>query len=87
MATLQTLAQPAPASEDLSDAIEQTMEKEPGEEIRTIRVFGNCYRLNWWARDKSPHAWFEAGGTIRKSRFVRATKVDDRLVLEDLSKG
>jgi hypothetical protein len=87
VAQLQPVGPSAPASEDLSEAIEQSMEKEPGEEVRSVRVFGNCYRCNWWAPDKASHAWFEAGGTIRKSRFLRATKVADQLVMEDLSKG
>ena len=87
MAHLRTMGPGAAASEDLSDAIEKKMEKEPGEEVRTIRVFGDCYRCNWWAPDKTAHAWFVGGGKIRKSRFVRVTKVADELVVEDLSKG
>jgi hypothetical protein len=87
VAHLRTIDSNASLSEDLSGAIAQSMEKEPGEEVRSVRVFGDCYRCNWWAPDKTAHAWFVGGGRIRKSRFVRVTKVADRLVVEDLSKG
>ena len=62
-------------------------DREAGEEVRTVRVFGDCYRCNWWAPEKTAHAWYVGDGRIRKSRFVRATKVADKLVMEDLSKG
>ena len=87
MAHLRPFAPSAPATEDLSEAIERSVEKEAGEEVRTVRVFGDCYRCNWWAPEKTAHAWFVGEGRIRKSRFVRATKVADKLVMEDLSKG
>jgi len=87
MTQVQPISPAAPASEDLSEAIEQSMQKEPGEEVRTVRVFGDYYRCNWWAPAKPAHAWFQASGTIRKSQFLRATKVANQLVMEDVTKG
>ena len=70
--------------EDLSKGIEQSMERQHNERIKVVRVSGNCYRCNWWLPDKSPQSFWLPSGTISKSRFVRATKTDDGLVIEDV---
>jgi hypothetical protein len=76
---------PAPKAEDLSKEIEQSMERRPHEQIKIVRVFDNCYRCNWWAPDKSPQSYWLATGTIRKSRFVRATKTTEGVQIEDVT--
>ena len=70
---------------DLSDAIEGTVDKEPDEEVRSVRVFGNHYRCNWWVRDKSLGPAYLNLGTISRSKFLRATMTGEKLVIEDLS--
>jgi hypothetical protein len=78
--------QPTPKAEDFSKEIEHSMERQSNEHIKVVRVFGNCYRCNWWAHDKSPQSFWLASGTISKSRFVRATKTTSGLVVEDVTK-
>jgi len=76
---------PRPAAVDLSKEIEQSMERQPDERIRVVRVFDDCYRCNWWVQDKSPHPFWLATGTIRKSRFLKATKPHEALVIENIT--
>ena len=73
---------PPPAAEDLSKEIEQSMERQPDERIKIVRVFGNCYRCNWWVQDKTPQPHWLATGKIRRSALVRATKTKDGLLME-----
>lgn len=73
---------PPPHAEDLSKEIELSMERQADERIKVVRLFGNCYRCNWWGPDKSEHPFWLATGTIRKSKFLRATKTSDGLVVE-----
>jgi hypothetical protein len=77
---------PAPTvhAEDLSKEMEHSLERKVDEHIRVVRVFGDHYRCNWWVQDKSPHPFWLATGTIRKSRFVKATRSSDRLLIEDV---
>jgi hypothetical protein len=75
----------SPATEDFSQAIEQTMDRQPDEQVRCVRVFEDRYRCNWWIREQTTH-WMSFGtGVIRKSLFLRATQKADKLVIEDLS--
>jgi hypothetical protein len=74
-----------PAMDDLSEAINQSVERQPDEEVRSVRVFGDRYRCNWWVRQKTTDWMGVTTGVIRKSKFLRATQVADRLVIEDLS--
>jgi hypothetical protein len=71
-------------ADDLSKEMERTLERTADEHIRVVRVFDDHYRCNWWVQDKSPHPFWLATGTIRKSRFVKATRSNDRLVVEDV---
>jgi hypothetical protein len=75
---------PQPGGEDLSKEIEQSMERQPDERIKVVRVFDNNYRCNWWVQDKTPHPFWLATGTIRKSRFFNATKASGSLVIKDV---
>ena len=78
------VAQAISANEDLSEAIEQSVEKQPDEEVKVVRVFHDRYRCNFWVRDKIPQAMFTSG-VIRRSTFFKARKTPDGVVIEDLS--
>jgi hypothetical protein len=71
---------------DLSEAIEGSVEKEPGEEVRTVRVFNDYYRCNWWMQDKSLGPAYLTLGKISRSKFLRATMTGKKLVIEDMSR-
>jgi hypothetical protein len=76
---------PAPATTDLSAAIDESISREPGEEVRTVRVFGDNYRCNWWIRDPAPGPIYLNVGRIVRSKFLRATMKGDVLVIDDVS--
>jgi hypothetical protein len=80
---MKTVVSPLGAA-DLSKEIEQSIERQPDENVKTVRVFGDCYRCNWWVKNKMPQPFWLATGKIRKSRFLRATKTNDELLIEDL---
>jgi len=71
-----------PAATDLSKEIEHSMERQHDDRIKVVKLFGDCYRCNWWVQDKTPHPFWLATGTIRKSQFLRVTKTSDRLNVE-----
>jgi hypothetical protein len=73
----------APA-EDLSREIEQTVDRKPDEQVRTVRLFGDCYRCNWWVEDKKSYPFWLVTGTIRRSQFIRATRTSTGLHVENL---
>jgi len=71
-----------PVLVDLSKEVEQSMERQPDESIKVVRVFDDYYRCNWWVQDKAPQLDWLATGKIRRSALVRATKTKDGLVME-----
>jgi len=71
---------------DLSQAIEGSVAKEPGEEVRSIWLFGDNYRCNWWRREASLGPEYLNLGKISRSKFLKATMADGKLVIEDLSR-
>jgi hypothetical protein len=75
----------AVATGDLSRAIEGSVEKGPGEEVRSVRLYEDNYRCNWWMRDTEPGPAYLNVGRITKSKFLRATMTGEKLVIEDLS--
>jgi hypothetical protein len=81
----QTRQKDADATEDLSQAIEGEVQKEAGEEVRTVRVYGDRYRCNFWVREKSLDAMHLNLGRISRSKFFRVTRTEGKLVFEDLS--
>lgn len=86
-ATPKKPAAPGPAiSEDLSKAIDQTVVRLPDEQVKTVRLFDDYYRCNWWTIDKSTQAAWLNSGKIRKSSFLRVKRQGDQLVIEDLGK-
>lgn len=70
---------------DLSPAIEKSVQREPGEEVRSVWLFDDNYRCNWWVKDVAPGPMYLNTGKIIKSKFLRATMTGDKLVVEDLS--
>jgi hypothetical protein len=73
---------------DLSAEIARVVDRLPGDQVRCKRVSANSYRCNWIAKDNKP----AAGGMllidayqIRDSKFLRATKVNGKLVIEDMT--
>ena len=81
----QRTAQETPATEDLSQAIDQAMEREPDEQVKSVRLFADYYRCNWWVREKTTDWLSFSTAVIRKSRFLRATQTAGKLLIEDLS--
>ena len=75
-----------PVAEDLSDAIKRAVKRQPGEEVKTVRVFGDRYRCNWWVQDRASDAtFFVPTQRISRSSFLRATKCGDEVLIEDLT--
>lgn len=75
----------APAAQDLSAAIAHAVETQADEEAAVVRVFDDRYRCNWWVRDRTNHWLSGTTGTIRRSKFLRATQTAGGLVIEDLN--
>jgi hypothetical protein len=90
VATKTSAPKPAPTpvvNADLSDQIERTIEREPRDQVRCVRVFDDYYRCNWWHRPaSSPQSdnWAALiNDRIRKSRFLRATLQAGSLVIDE----
>lgn len=81
-----TLEQVVPASRiesstmDLSEAIEQCVEKRASQRIQCVRVYGNHYRCNWWVGGE-----IGVAGRIVKSRFLKVTMNQGALEIEDVT--
>jgi len=86
-------AEPAAAEprsdKDLSQQIEQAVEREPLDQVKCVRVFGNYYRCNWWSRagaqSRLEYNW--AGllmDVIRKSCFLSVTMQAGQLVIKEV---
>jgi hypothetical protein len=76
-----------PATKDLSEAVTASVERDRGEVVRTVRVFGDNYRCNWWVSDGSAGPLYLNVGRIIKSKLLRATMSGDTLTVEDVSSG
>jgi hypothetical protein len=79
----------SPPEEDLSRRIEGAVEREPLDQVKCVRVFGNYYRCNWWSRAAAPtgldYAWTGVmTDIIRKSRFLSATMNAGNLILKEI---
>lgn len=73
---------------DLSVEITRAVQREPGDVIRCRRVSATTYRCNWLTPDRGETdsgLRFLDTYRIRDSKFLRATQVDGRLVIEDLT--
>jgi hypothetical protein len=73
------------AVEDLSEAIEGSIDKQPGEEVRSVRVYGDHYRCNWWVRDAAPGPAYFNVGRITRSKFLRVTRTGDDLLIVEVN--
>lgn len=71
------------ASHDLSVELAAFLPRLAKDEVRCSRVYGDCYRCNWWRRSSD----LAGTGSIRQSRFLRVTKVNGKLVIADLTLG
>lgn len=88
-------AGPARADGDLSREIERAVPKQPSDRVRCVRVFGDCYRCNWWAPPPSPAspaagrsiAW-NTGAThhVRQSKFLIATAPEGALKISEVNR-
>jgi hypothetical protein len=86
----------ASAADDLSKQIDVTLEKQAGEIVRCVRVFGDNYRCNWWVREgetttttAGPNAADHLLATrwrVQKSRFLKVTRSTDGLLIEDMTR-
>ena len=74
-----------PATKDLSAAITASVKRSDGEVVRTVRVFGDNYRCNWWVSDGAAGTLDLNVGRIIKSKLLRATMTGDTLTVEDVS--
>jgi len=75
----------AESTADLSAAIDGTIERQPGEQVRCVRVFGDRYRCNWWVRDKLVGPVYLNAGRIVRSKFLRVTCTGDQLIIQESS--
>ena len=75
---------------DLSRAIERSVDREPRDLVRCARVFGDFYRCNWWSRAgvQNPHSdapWSRMiMDIVRKSCFLNVTLDAGKLVLKEI---
>jgi hypothetical protein len=78
----------ATSNTDLSAEIARNVEKEPGDRIVCRRVFKSTYRCNWLAPDRTVAASgsrFIDSYRIRDSKFLRVTRENGQLKIEDLT--
>ena len=80
-----TLKKPAvsrtePSNVNLSEAIEQCIERWPGEQVKCTRVYGDRYRCNWFRGGEVGIA-----GRILKSRFLKVTLNKGTLDIQDVT--
>ena len=79
-----------PDADDLSQEIQRTMKKEPGEFVRCTRVGANNYRCNWWGIEATgSYDNPMMGGLlvtthrVRQSQFLSVTKSGEQLVIRE----
>jgi hypothetical protein len=82
-------AEVTPPEEDLSRKIEGAVDREPLDLVKCVRVFGNYYRCNWWARGTAAPSEPEyisgiMTDIVRKSRFLSATMNAGELILREI---
>jgi hypothetical protein len=69
-----------PSNVNLSEAIEQCIDRRAGEQVRCTRVYGDKYRCNWVRGGEVGVA-----GRILKSRFLRVTWNEGSLAIQDIT--
>lgn len=73
-----------PVIEDFSRLINQSVDKLANEEVKTVHLFGSFYRCNWWTVDPSTESLFIRSGRISRSQFMRATRTESGVRIEDV---
>jgi len=70
---------------DLSKEIAAALQKEPGETVKCVHVFGDNYRCNWWGPGelRTP----VLAQRVRRSRLLKVTKTADGLAMEDITRA
>jgi hypothetical protein len=84
-----TFAASESSVDDLSSEILRTIPQIEGELVRCRRIFGNCYRCNWWALrgsgdydNPSMSGLVVTTHRIVRSRLLRATRTQGGLSIE-----
>jgi hypothetical protein len=81
-------------SVDLSPEIIQSITKGHDQRVTCVHVSGNNYRCNWWSPAPSKH--YDNPGmrgllvtthVVTKSRFLNVVRVNNQLVVKDVSVG
>jgi hypothetical protein len=68
---------------DLSKSIDTSIERQPGEQVRSVRLFGDLYRCNWWTSAGTD--WIGVTtGRIRRSKLLRVVMGAAGLVIEEV---
>ena len=86
-----TLVKPVLGSKetpDLSIDVMAAVDKRPGDRVRCRRVSRNMYRCNWLEIDTTETrggARFIETWRIRQSKFLKATRENGKLLIEDYS--
>jgi hypothetical protein len=66
---------------DLSKTIDKSLERLPGERVRSMRVFGDWYRCNWWTTPRSD--WLGvAASRISRSQFLHVVLNGESLMVK-----
>ena len=85
-------ARKSPRPHDLSAEIIQSIPKEPHQRVTCTHVCGNNYRCNWWS--PAPTKLYDnpkmrgllvTTHVVTKSRFLNVVKVDNRLMVTDVT--
>jgi hypothetical protein len=72
-----------PGGADLSKTIDASIERQPGEQVRSVRVFGDLYRCNWRTARTSDWIGVTTGRIIR-SKMLRVVLADNQLVIDEV---
>lgn len=74
----------APAVENLSRLIDSEMTRTEQEQVKTVHLFGQFYRCNWWVIDPDPNSLFVRTGRISRSKLLRVERADSGLKIEEI---
>ncbi|MGE5610342.1 MAG: hypothetical protein ACM359_13895 [Bacillota bacterium] len=76
-------------SPDLSAEIVRAVSKQRGDIVKCRRISTSMYRCNWFEPEpvdtKADAQRFLSSYRIRDSKFLRVTKVDGQLMIEDIT--
>jgi hypothetical protein len=86
-------AQVAPPPDvDLSAEIIATIQTNPGETVKCVRVYGDSYRCNWWSSEEAPAATKRistgleiTAQRVSRSSFLKVKKTAEGLMIHDVT--